>query len=274
MHCDLDLWPFDLKIYRAHPCLMGSLHVKFHDDKCKGKAVMHRKPFLVIYALWPWPLTFLTSKSIGHIYIISMTQPRYTPRNEVRGGILESPCPSVCPSVCPAAFGIPAHNCFPFTKIQFIYSTFQSITSGTVPSDWEHANVWKGDKHNAINYRPVSLTCILCKLCEQIIFSNLMQHLEHTPYFKTYSKGFVPPDHVRHSWHPLCNYANPVTKIYRQMSLWWTLPRPLTKSLTNDFCINLVIMVSAMTLSSGYRTSYLLGSRLCSLRVHMLTKSQ
>ena len=64
MHCDLDLWPFDLKIYRAHPSLMGSLHVKFHHDRCKGKAVMHRKPFSVIYALWPWPLT---SKYIGHI---------------------------------------------------------------------------------------------------------------------------------------------------------------------------------------------------------------
>ena len=46
---------FDLKIYRAHPWLMGSLHVKFHDDRCKGKAVMRRKPFSVIYALWPWP---------------------------------------------------------------------------------------------------------------------------------------------------------------------------------------------------------------------------
>ena len=42
---------FDLKNYRAHPCLMGSLHVKFHDDRCKGKAVMRRKPFSVIYAL-------------------------------------------------------------------------------------------------------------------------------------------------------------------------------------------------------------------------------
>ena len=58
LDCDLDLWPFDLKIYRAHPCLMGSLHVKFHDNRCKGKAVMCRKPFSVIYALWPWPLTF------------------------------------------------------------------------------------------------------------------------------------------------------------------------------------------------------------------------
>ena len=64
MCCDLDLWPFDLKIYRAHPCLMGSLHVKFHDNRCTGKALMRRKPFSVIYALWPW---HLTSKSIGHI---------------------------------------------------------------------------------------------------------------------------------------------------------------------------------------------------------------
>ena len=45
----------------------GSLHVKFHDDRCKGKAVMRRKPFSVIYALWPWPLTFWPQKSIGHI---------------------------------------------------------------------------------------------------------------------------------------------------------------------------------------------------------------
>ena len=58
LHCDLDLWPFDLKIYRAHPWLMGCLHVKFHNDRCKKKVVMCRKPFSVIYALWPWPLTF------------------------------------------------------------------------------------------------------------------------------------------------------------------------------------------------------------------------
>ena len=51
-------WPHDPEINRAHPCLMASLHVKFHDDRCKGKAVMRQKQFSVIYALWPWPLTF------------------------------------------------------------------------------------------------------------------------------------------------------------------------------------------------------------------------
>ena len=38
----------------------------------------------------------------------------YTPRNEVRGGILESPCrPSVRPSVCPAHVGFRRIAAFP-----------------------------------------------------------------------------------------------------------------------------------------------------------------
>ena len=64
--------------------------------------------------------------------------------------------------------------------IQLIFQ--KSLSTGTIPTDWKHANVCpvfkKGDKHNAINYRPVSLTCILCKLCEHVISNNSMQHLE------------------------------------------------------------------------------------------------
>ena len=37
--CDL----FDCKINRAHPQLMKSLCVKFHDCRCKGKAIMRPK---------------------------------------------------------------------------------------------------------------------------------------------------------------------------------------------------------------------------------------
>ena len=32
-----------------------SLCMKFHEDRCKGKAIMQHKPFSVINALWPWP---------------------------------------------------------------------------------------------------------------------------------------------------------------------------------------------------------------------------
>ena len=45
LHCDLDLWPFDPKVNRAHAWLMGGLHVKFHEDRWKGEAVMRLKPF-------------------------------------------------------------------------------------------------------------------------------------------------------------------------------------------------------------------------------------
>jgi len=36
----------------------------------------------------------------------------------------------------------------------------------------------KGDKYLASNYRPVSLTCICCKVLEHIVVSNMMKHLE------------------------------------------------------------------------------------------------
>ena len=48
-------WPFDSEINRAHPRLIGSLCMKFHDDRWKGKAVVQHKPFSITYALWPWP---------------------------------------------------------------------------------------------------------------------------------------------------------------------------------------------------------------------------
>ena len=35
---------------------MGTLCVKFHDYRCKGKAVMHQETFSVIDASWHWSL--------------------------------------------------------------------------------------------------------------------------------------------------------------------------------------------------------------------------
>ena len=53
----------------------------------------------------------------------------------------------------------------------------ESLAQGTVLDDWRQANVApvfkKGEKYNAANYRPVSLTCICCKTLEHIIVSNI-----------------------------------------------------------------------------------------------------
>ena len=47
------------------------------------------------------------------------------------------------------------------------------IDCGKLPSDWLNANVSlvykKGDVHLQENYRPVSLTCVSCKILEHII---------------------------------------------------------------------------------------------------------
>ena len=65
-----------------------------------------------------------------------------------------------------------------------------TLETGKLPYDWKHANVCpvfkKGDKHNAINYRPISLTCIM----EHIIASNLMKHLESNNILYDLQHGF------------------------------------------------------------------------------------
>ena len=54
----------------------------------------------------------------------------------------------------------------------------ESLAQGAVPDDWRQANVApvfkKGEKYDAANYRPVSLTCICCKTLEHNY--NSQQH--------------------------------------------------------------------------------------------------
>nr|VZH90178.1 unnamed protein product [Spirometra erinaceieuropaei] len=58
-----------------------------------------------------------------------------------------------------------------------------SFDTGTLPVDWKLAH-WKlplhkgGNRAATTNYRPISLTCILCKVMERIIKCELMQFLE------------------------------------------------------------------------------------------------
>ena len=65
------------------------------------------------------------------------------------------------------------------TIIQLIFE--RSLATGELPSDWTKTNVSpifkKGDKSDPANYRPISLTCILCKVMEHIIASNFTKHL-------------------------------------------------------------------------------------------------
>ena len=58
----------------------------------------------------------------------------------------------------------------------------KSLNSGTLPEDWRKANIVpifvKGDKHQAGNYRPVSLTSVTGKILEHIVHSSIMSHFQ------------------------------------------------------------------------------------------------
>ena len=58
----------------------------------------------------------------------------------------------------------------------------QSIDTGEISKEWSLANVCplfkEGDRSLARNNRTVSLTCILCKLLEHSVCSNIMTHLD------------------------------------------------------------------------------------------------
>ena len=69
-----------------------------------------------------------------------------------------------------------------------------SLHQQSLLATWKHANVnpiYKvGDKTNPSNYRPVSLTCISCKLLQHIICSNLNQHHKRNNILYLLQHGF------------------------------------------------------------------------------------
>ena len=76
--------------------------------------------------------------------------------------------------------------------LQIIYS--QSLKYATLPQDWLSANITpvfkKGNRSTAANYRPISLTSVLCKVMEHIIFHHIMSYFNFTKYFKPFTTWF------------------------------------------------------------------------------------
>lgn len=82
------------------------------------------------------------------------------------------------PDDIPASFLI---NCSG-TLCLYLCRLFQnSLNDGIVPGDWKLARVVpihkSGQRDRVENYRPVSLTSIVCKVMEHVIYSSIMSHL-------------------------------------------------------------------------------------------------
>ena len=72
----------------------------------------------------------------------------------------------------------------------------KSLDLGVVPMAWKEANVCpifkSGKKSDPNNYRPISLTSIIVKILEHIIFSCVMKHLTKNNLLNDAQHGFLP----------------------------------------------------------------------------------
>ena len=70
----------------------------------------------------------------------------------------------------------------------------KSLATGDIPEIWKHAHVQptfkKGDRNQPANYRPISLTCVCCKLLEHIVRSGISSHLDSNNIITDAQHGF------------------------------------------------------------------------------------
>ena len=78
------------------------------------------------------------------------------------------------------------------TIVQHLFQ--QSYTTGKLPQAWTTALVTpiykKGNTSNPVNYRPISITCILCKVLEHIFLSHMWKHLNANDVILNHQHGF------------------------------------------------------------------------------------
>lgn len=78
--------------------------------------------------------------------------------------------------------------------LQIIFNS--SLRTGRLPSIWKQGNICaihkKGSRQDCNNYRPVSLTSIVCKLMEGIIRDKIMDYMSSNSLFSSKQYGFLP----------------------------------------------------------------------------------
>jgi hypothetical protein len=69
------------------------------------------------------------------------------------------------------------------------------MCQGLVPQQWKEGNITalfkKGDKAEPGNYRPVSLTSVVCKTMEKLVREIIVKHMSANKLFNNKQFGFL-----------------------------------------------------------------------------------
>ena len=101
----------------------------------------------------------------------------------------------------------------------------KSMEEGKLPRIWKDATITpifkKGDNSNPGNYRPVSLTSIVCKVMESIIRDKIMKHLHLNDLLSECQHGFIPMRscvtnllEVINKWTEALDEGKPIDAVY------------------------------------------------------------
>ena len=103
---------------------------------------------------------------------------------------------NVCKSVEPHGFHprllkeLSNHLCEPLAKL-----FNNSLDVGELAEEWKQGRISaifkKGNRKNAGNYRPVSLTSIICKFMEQCVKDHIVNHMIRNKLFITQQVGLL-----------------------------------------------------------------------------------
>ena len=70
------------------------------------------------------------------------------------------------------------------------------MNTGNVPQAWRNGTVsplYKGEgRHQPCNYRPITLTSLLCRILERIVKKHVLNHLISNELLSSEQHGFMP----------------------------------------------------------------------------------
>ena len=134
------------------------------------------------------------------------------------------------------------------------------MDEGYIPQDWKMAHVSpkfkKGTRSKAENYRPLSLTSIVCKLMESFVKDSIMIHMRTENLLSSKQLGFI---NGRSTTTQLLSYLDKWIDTIVPGGVWMqyisTLPKHLILFLVKDFLVNPNRAVSVVRSWNGLRLS-------------------